>query len=87
MLWYGLGRPVLTPQEVIVPFSYCLDGVHIRGNHEVGTARAEPFIPDAIKTLENNRAASLLLLSFAKLSSTKDLTNRQTCQRILCVST
>ena len=47
----------------------------------------EPSHSDDITTLGNKKAASLLLLSFAKLSSTKDLTNRQTCQRILCVST
>ena len=44
-------------------------------------------IRDAITTLGNNKAASLLLLSFAKVSSTKDLLNRQICQGILCVST
>ena len=33
-----------------------------------------------------NKAASLLLLSFAKVSNTKDLLNTQPCQGILCVS-
>ena len=40
----------------------------------------EPFPSDAITTLGNNKAASLQLLSFAKVSSTKDLLNRQTCR-------
>ena len=39
----------------------------IRDNHEVSL--------DAITTLGNNKAASLLLLSFAKVSNTKDLRN------------
>ena len=47
----------------------------------------EPFPSVAITTLGNNRAASLLLLSFAKVSGTKDLLHRQTCQGTLCVST
>ena len=47
----------------------------------------EPFLPDAITTLGNIKADSLLLLSFAKVISTKDLLNRQTCQGIVCVST
>ena len=34
-----------------------------------------------------NKAASLLLLSYAKLSNTKDMLHTQTCQEILCVST
>ena len=47
----------------------------------------EAFLSDVITTLGNNKTASLLLLSFAKASSTKNLLNRQACQRILCVST
>ena len=38
----------------------------------------EPFSPDAITTLGNNKSASLLFLSFAKVSNTKDVLNRQT---------
>ena len=38
---------------------------------------------DVITTLGNNKGASLQLLTFAKVSSTKDLINRQTCQGIL----
>ena len=34
-----------------------------------------------------NKAASLLILSYAKVSDTKDVVNRQTCQGILCVPT
>ena len=34
-----------------------------------------------------NKAASLLLLRFAKVSSTKDMLNTQTCQGIVCFST
>ena len=45
----------------------------------------ELYLSDAITTLGNNKVASLLLLSVAKVSSTKDLLNRQTCQRILCL--
>ena len=40
--------------------------------------RREPFPSDAITTLGNNKAASLLLLSFKKVISTKDLRNRKT---------
>ena len=49
----------------------------------------EPSLSDVITTLgkNNNEAASLLLLSFAKVSSTKDLLSRHTCQGMLCVST
>ena len=46
-----------------------------------------PIHLDAITTPANNIAASLLLLSFAKVSNTEDLLNRQTCHGILCVST
>ena len=42
---------------------------------------------DAITTMGNSKAASLLCLSFAKVSNTKDLLKRQTCPGILCVST
>ena len=45
--------------------------------------RREPFLSNVIKTLGNNKASSLLLLGFAKVSSTKDLLYRQTCQEIL----
>ena len=31
VLWYGLGRPVITSKDVIGPFSYCLDGVSYSG--------------------------------------------------------
>ena len=34
-----------------------------------------------------NKAAYFLRLSFAKVSNTKNMLNRQTCQGILCVST
>ena len=47
----------------------------------------QPFLSDAITTLGNNKAASLLLLSVVKVSNTKDLLNRQTCHGILCVYT
>ena len=47
----------------------------------------EPFPLDAIKTPGNNEAASPLLLSFAKVSNTKDMLFRQTCQGLLGVST
>ena len=40
----------------------------------------EPFPSDAITTLGNNNAASLLLLSFVKVSNTEDLLNKLTCQ-------
>ena len=53
----------------------------------MGWEGRDPFPSDAITTLGNNQAASLLLLSFAKVSNTKDLVNRQTCQGVLCVST
>ena len=58
----------------------------IRDNHEMGALRWErrqPFHSDAITTLGNNNAAFILLLSFAKVSNTKDLLNRQTCHGIL----
>ena len=45
----------------------------------------EPFLSDAITTLGSNKAACLLRLNFAKVSSTKDLLNRQTCEGILCL--
>ena len=46
-----------------------------------------PFPLDVITTLGNNEAASLLLLSFAKLINTKDLLSGQTCPEIrtLCL--
>ena len=47
----------------------------------------EPAPSDVVTTLGNNKAASLLLVSSAKVSSTEDLLNRQTSQGILCVST
>ena len=40
--------------------------------------RREPFPSDAITTLGNNKADSLLLLSFANVSYTKGMLNRQT---------
>ena len=42
-----------------------------------------PFPSDAITTLGNDKAVSLLLLSFAKVSNIEDMLNRQTCQGIL----
>ena len=54
-------------------------------NHEMGRARALPFqMPSRLWDL-----LKLLLsyfVSFATLSNTKDLLDRQTCQGILCVS-
>ena len=43
----------------------------------------KPFPSDTITTLRNNKSAFLLFLSFAKVSNTKDMLNRQTCQGIL----
>ena len=43
--------------------------------NKMGRARA-PTYSDVIATLGNNKAASLLLLSSVKVSSTKDLVNR-----------
>ena len=57
----------------------------VRDDHAMEKARAFPS--DAITTLGNNKAASLLLLSFGKVSNTKDMLTGQTCQGLLCVST
>ena len=46
----------------------------------------EPFPSDAITTLGNNKAASLVLLRFARVSNTEDMLNRQTYQGIYAVS-
>ena len=85
MLWYGLGRPVITSEQVIGAFSYCRMAFRIRDNHEMGRAFS-PFHPDAIATLGLiKEAASLLLLGYAKVSNTKDMLHRQICQGIFCV--
>ena len=52
----------------------------------MGRARA-PTYSDVTAPLGNNKAASLQFLRSVKVSSTKDLLNRQTRQGILCVST
>ena len=57
----------------------------IRENHEMGRAKALPFRCHHDHGID--KAASLLLLSSAKASNTKDLLNKQTCQGILCIST
>ena len=74
------------PKRQLVRFRIVWMAFRIRDNHEMGRARA-PTSLDVIATLRNNKAASLLHLSSVKVSSTKDLLNRQTCQGILCVST
>ena len=51
----------------------------------MGWEGRDPFPSDAITTLGNNQAASLLLLSFEKVSNTKDLLN-ETRQGILLAS-
>ena len=50
----------------------------IRDNHEMGRALSPSHL-DAIATLEIIKAASLLILSYAKVSNTKDMLKRQTC--------
>ena len=47
----------------------------------------EPFSSRCHNASGINKAAALLLASFAKVSNTKDLLKRQTCPGILCVST
>ena len=86
LLWYALGRPVITSKignwSVFVLCGWrFVFGIIMRWEGR------EPSYSDAITTLGNNKADSLLLLSFAKVSSTKGLLNRQTCQRMLCVFT
>ena len=82
MLWYGLGRPVITPKighwSVFVLFGWrFVFGIIMRWDGR------EPAPADAITTLGNNKVASLLLLRSAKVSGTKDLLDRPTCQGIL----
>ena len=79
MLGYGLGKTVTTPTTgnlvrfLIVWMAFC-----IRDNHEMGRALSPSHL-DAIATLEIIKAASLLILSYAKVSNTKDMLKRQTC--------
>ena len=47
--------------------------------------RREPFPSRRHHDSGNNKAASLLLLSFAKVNNTKVLLSRQTCHGILCL--
>ena len=63
VLRYGLGRPVITPiignWSVFVLFGWSfVFGIIMRWDER------EPSHPDVITTLGNNKAASLLLLSF-----------------------
>ena len=82
VLWYGLGRPVVTSKVgswlVFVLFGWrFVFGIIMRWDGR------EPAPADAITTLGNNKVASLLLLRSAKVSGTKDLLDRPTCQGIL----
>ena len=84
MLWYGLGRPVITLKigdgSVFVLFGWCVVfGIIMRWEER------EPFQSDVDTTRGNSTAASLF--GGPKVSSTKDLLNGQTCQGILCAST
>ena len=94
MLWYGLGRPAITDLKkgnwsLFVLFKWrFVFGIIMRWEGR------EPFLspfrrspPDAITTPGLINAAALLRLSFAKVSNTKDVPNRQTRQEILCVFT
>ena len=86
MLWYGLGRPVITP-KIGNWFVFILFGWRfVFGIIMIWEGR-EPSHSDVITTLGLIKAAALRLLSFAKVTSTKDMLNRQACQGILCVST
>ena len=71
MLWYGLGRPVITPKiGSWSVFRIVWMAFSIRDNHEMGRARAR--IVRCHHDSGNNKAASLLLQKFKQVSSAKD---------------
>ena len=59
----------------MIRFCVVWRALRIRDNHEMGRQGREPFPSRCHHDSGNNKAASLLLLSFAKLSNTKDMLN------------
>ena len=83
VLWYQLRRPEITSKYVVGLFSFCLDGVSYSGRSWDGKEGREPFPSRCHCDSGINKAPSPLLLSYSKVSNTKDMLNRQTCQEIL----
>ena len=84
VLWYGLGRPVITSEignwSVFVLLGWRLySGLSYE---ETGESRIVRCHHDS----GNNKAAPLLRLLISKVSNHQGQRNRQTCKRILCVS-
>ena len=85
VLWYGVGRQVIILRighwSVFVLFGWrFVFGIIMRWEGR------EPFSFRYHHDCGISKAVSLLLLSFAKVSNTKDMLRRQTWQETLCVS-
>ena len=84
VLWYGLGRPVTTSKEVIL-VRFCIVWMTFRIRDIDGNGKGvEPFPSRCHRDSGINKAARVLLLGYAKMSNTKDMLKRQTCQGIPC---